>query len=103
MTSTHALGLEPDQYHLNECHAAFAVLERLDSNYDEFRPRTMRSLSNAFRSAFKQLEPVPQFRATAKFGQYFDARFSRSLEGGWPRSHSAHFGQPQYLSVDRQP
>ena len=32
-----------------------------------------------------------------------DSRVSRSLEGGWPRSHSAHFGQPQYLRVDRRP
>jgi len=47
--------------------------------HDEFRPRTMWSLSNAFTSAFKELEPVPQFRATAKLGQYLDARFSRSF------------------------
>jgi hypothetical protein len=32
-------------------------------NYQEFRPRTMWSLSNAFTSAFKQLEPIPQFKA----------------------------------------
>jgi hypothetical protein len=37
----------------------------------------MWSLSNAFTSAFKELEPVPQFRATAKLGEYLDARFSR--------------------------
>jgi hypothetical protein len=34
--------------------------------HEEFQPRTMWSLSNAFTSAFKQLEPIPQFRATAK-------------------------------------
>jgi hypothetical protein len=28
--------------------------------------RTMWSLSNAFTSAFKQLDPIPQFKATAK-------------------------------------
>jgi hypothetical protein len=50
-----------------------------DPKYDEFRPRTMWSLSNAFTSAFKELEPVPQFRATAKLGQYLDARFSRNF------------------------
>jgi hypothetical protein len=50
-----------------------------DPQYDEFRPRTMWSLANAFTSAFKELEPVPQFRATAKLGQYLDARFSRNF------------------------
>jgi hypothetical protein len=48
-----------------------------DPKHDEFRSRTMWSLSNAFTSAFKELEPVPQFRATGRLGQYLDARFSR--------------------------
>ena len=47
-----------------------------DPQYDEFRPRTMWSLSNAFTSALKQLDPVPQFRATAKLGEYLEGRFS---------------------------
>jgi hypothetical protein len=38
--------------------------------HDEFQPRTLWSLSNAFTSAFKQLEPIPQFRATAKLGGF---------------------------------
>jgi len=38
--------------------------------HPEFQPRTMWSLSNAFTSAFKELEPVPQFRATAKFSEF---------------------------------
>jgi len=38
--------------------------------YEEFQPRTMWSLSNAFTSAFKQLDPIPQFRATAKLGGF---------------------------------
>jgi hypothetical protein len=33
---------------------------------EEFQPRTLWSLSNAFTSAFKELDPIPQFRATAK-------------------------------------
>jgi hypothetical protein len=33
---------------------------------EEFAPRTTLSLSNAFMSAFKELDPIPQFRATAK-------------------------------------
>ena len=50
-----------------------------EPQYDEFRPRTMWSLSNAFTSAFKELDPVPQFRATAKLGEYLEARFSRTF------------------------
>jgi hypothetical protein len=38
--------------------------------YEEFEPRTMWSLSNAFTSALKELEPIPQFKATAKLGSF---------------------------------
>lgn len=38
--------------------------------HEEFQPRTLWSLSNAFTSAFKQLEPIPQFRATAKLAGF---------------------------------
>lgn len=38
--------------------------------YPEFQPRTMWSLSNAFTSAFKELDPIPQFRATAALGEF---------------------------------
>jgi hypothetical protein len=41
--------------------------------YEEFLPRTMWSLSNAFTSAFKELEPIPQFKATAKLGEFLNA------------------------------
>ena len=34
--------------------------------HEEFQPRTMWSLSNAFTSAFKELEPIPRYKATAK-------------------------------------
>jgi hypothetical protein len=30
----------------------------------------MWSLSNAFTSAFKELDPIPQFRATAALGEF---------------------------------
>ena len=33
--------------------------------FDEFQARSMWSLSNAFTSAFKALDPIPQYRATA--------------------------------------
>jgi hypothetical protein len=47
--------------------------------HQEFAPRTMWSLSNAFTSAFKELDPIPQFKATAKLGEFLEARFSESL------------------------
>ena len=42
---------------------------------EEFRSRTIWSLSNAFTSAFKELDPIPQFKATAKLGEFLEARF----------------------------
>jgi hypothetical protein len=50
-----------------------------EPKYEEFKPRTIWSLSNAFTSAFKELDPVPQFKATAKLGEFLEARFSQSL------------------------
>ena len=49
------------------------VVHRLyfEPQYPEFSARTMWSLSNAFTSAFKELDPVPQFKATAKLGAFF--------------------------------
>ena len=38
--------------------------------HGEFAARTMWSFSNAFTSAFKELDPIPQFKATAKLGQF---------------------------------
>ena len=40
--------------------------------YEDFAPRTMFSLSNAFTTAFKELEPIPFFKATAKLGAFFN-------------------------------
>jgi len=40
--------------------------------HQEFQPRTMWSLSNAFTSAFKELEPIPQFKATAKLTGFLE-------------------------------
>ena len=50
-----------------------------EPKYEEFRPRKIWSLSNAFTSAFKELEPIPQFKATAKLGEFLEARFSQSF------------------------
>jgi hypothetical protein len=44
-----------------------------EPEYEEFKPRTLWSLKNAFTSAFKQLDPIPMYRATASLGTYFDA------------------------------
>jgi hypothetical protein len=37
---------------------------------EEFSPRTMWSLSNAFTSAIKELDPIPQFKTTARLGTF---------------------------------
>ena len=50
-----------------------------EPKYEEFRPRTIWSLSNAFTSAFKELEPIPQFKVTAKLGEFLEDRFSQSF------------------------
>ncbi|SRR5260370_30024401 len=50
-----------------------------EPKYEEFRPPTIWSLSNAFTSAFKELHPIPQFKATAKLGEFLEARFSQSF------------------------
>jgi len=45
---------------------------------EEFKPRTIWSLSNAFTSAFKELDAIPQFKATAKLGEFLESRFRES-------------------------
>jgi transcriptional regulator with XRE-family HTH domain len=39
-----------------------------EPEYDEFKPRTLWSLSNAFTSALKALEPVPRFQLASFLG-----------------------------------
>jgi len=43
-----------------------------DPQIEEFAPRTTWSLSNAFTSAFKELDPIPQFKATAKLASFLE-------------------------------
>jgi len=43
-----------------------------DPPVEEFAARTTWSLSNAFTSAFKDLDPIPQFCATAKLASFLD-------------------------------
>jgi hypothetical protein len=40
---------------------------------EEFQSRTVWSLSNAFTSAFKTLDPIPQYKATAKLAGFLEA------------------------------
>jgi len=54
-------------------HLARAVHRQyFEPEHEEFQPRTMWSLSNAFTAAFKQLEAIPQFRAAAKLGPFLE-------------------------------
>jgi len=46
---------------------------------EEFQSRTVWSLSNAFTSALKELNPIPQFKAAAKLGEFPEGRFSESF------------------------
>lgn len=41
--------------------------------YPEFEPRTLWSLSNAFTSVFKELDPIPQYKATAKLAGFLES------------------------------
>jgi hypothetical protein len=50
-----------------------------DPQYEDFQARTLWSLSNAFASAFKELEPIPQFKATAKLSGFLEARYSQKF------------------------
>lgn len=40
--------------------------------HEEFKPRTLWSLQNSFTEAFKVLDPLPQYRATASLGEFFN-------------------------------
>ena len=48
--------------------------------HGESAPKTIWSLSNAFTTAFKELEPIPQFKAAVKLGPFLEA--IRWLLGG---------------------
>jgi hypothetical protein len=41
--------------------------------HPDFEPRTLWSLTNAFTSAFKDLEPISQFKATAKLAGFLQS------------------------------
>jgi hypothetical protein len=55
-------------------HLARAVHDNyFNPHHDEFAPRTMWSLSNAFTSSFKELDPIPQYKATGKLAGFLRA------------------------------
>jgi hypothetical protein len=39
-------------------------------SYEEFKPKTLWSMENAFTTSFKQLKPIPQYEATARLGRF---------------------------------
>jgi hypothetical protein len=47
-------------------HAAY-----FNPSHEEFAPRTRYSLNNAFTTAFKALDPIPKYKATASLGTFF--------------------------------
>lgn len=66
-------------------HLARAVHDcYFNPQFEEFQPRTMWSLSNAFTSAFRELDAIPQFRATAKLGPFLE-----KVNSGGPVSDAA--------------
>lgn len=56
-------------HHLDRCvHELY-----FNPQNEEFAPRTIWSLSNAFTSAFKDLDPTPQYKATGKLAGFLQA------------------------------
>src|SRR5271166_3846262 len=51
-----------------------------EPKYEEFRPRTIWSLSNAFTSAFKELDPIPQFKRPRNWGSFWKTGFHSPSE-----------------------
>jgi len=59
--------------------SCFSPIGGNNPQYDEFKARTIWSLSNAFTSAFKELDPIPQFKATAKLAGFIEGRLGRGF------------------------
>lgn len=54
--------------------------EYFNPTVEEFAPRTLWSLSNAFTSSFKQLDPIPQFKATGELGPFLELASTASSQ-----------------------
>jgi hypothetical protein len=59
-------GVDAPKHLMRPVHQAY-----FEPPHAEFEPRTAWSLQNAFTHAFKALDPIPQFRATASLGEFF--------------------------------
>ena len=57
--------LDVPKYYGRQVHDAY-----FNPSIDDFSPRTMWSLSNAFTTVLKQLDPIPQYKATAKLATF---------------------------------
>jgi hypothetical protein len=65
-------------------HLARTVHDRyFEPKYEQFRPRTIWSLSNAFTSAFKELDPIPQFNATTARDSISDLCGAQAIPVRW--------------------
>lgn len=76
LSDNHAKGLIYDAFIGDQLDAPKHLARVVGDHYfnpkfAEFEPRTAWSLQNAFTSAFKLLDPLPQFRATASLGEFF--------------------------------
>ena len=60
-------GLEAPRHLDRVVHAQY-----FNPQYEDFTPRTLWSLSNAFTTAFKELEPIPRFKVTAKLAGFLE-------------------------------
>jgi Domain of unknown function (DUF932) len=60
--------LEAPKHLIRRVHELYFALQA-----SEFAARTMWNLTNAFTSAFKELDPIPQFKATAKLALFLEA------------------------------
>jgi hypothetical protein len=59
-------GLEAPKHLARVVHSHY-----FEPRFPEFAPRTQYSLQNAFTGAFKQLDPIPLYKATASLGEFF--------------------------------
>lgn len=75
MTDIYAKTVIYDAFIAGQLEAPKKLATLVHENYfepdiEDFKPRTKWSLSNAFTSAFKHLDPIPQMQATAKLAPF---------------------------------
>jgi hypothetical protein len=60
-------------------------------------------LSNAFTSAFKKLDPVPQFKATPKLGEFLAQSLLKSIRPPFLKVRHANWGTLISVSACTEP